>query len=215
MNASDQHRTAIRVRHGFSRRDLIVVVLLLAGGAALGVPVLQRYSREARRTQCLENLQIIGRAMSEYVLHNGGHWPHMAKLPSLEDHQPPWPDMTVVLGPFMSGQMDRFRCPSDVRTLSDDSPLRKQFPARTTYYETEGTSYEWVLQLLSAGQPVGRDLLTRAGGLGIGRVDQPIMWDFEPFHRHGAEPGSYNVLYADFNARPGRGELKVRVGQDD
>jgi len=197
----------------FSRRDLIVVVVLLLAGGALGLPALQRMSREARRTECLENLRTIGAAMSAYVEQNGRRWPHMAKLPSMEDHQPPWPGMAAVLKPFMGGQEGRLRCPSDVRVLGAESPLRKRFPEKTTYFETEGTSYEWVLQLLYAGQPVGRDPLARAEGLGMGPADQPIVWDFEPFHRHGSEPGSFNILYADFVARPERGQLAVPAGR--
>jgi len=201
-------------RRAFSRRDLLVVIVLVGAVAGIGIPVLQRMSWESRRTQCLENLQIVGRAMSEYVLHNGGRWPSMAKLPSMEDHQPPWPGMAEVLKPFMAGQGDRLRCPSDVRVLSEDSPLRKRFPETTTYSDTEGTSYEWVLQLLYAGQPVGRDPLSRADGLGMGPADQPIIWDFGPFHRRGSEPGAFNILYADFKARPERGQLSMPVGNN-
>lgn len=199
-------------RAGFSRRDLVVVVVVLLAAGAYGVPALQRMSRESRRQQCLSNLDLIGRAMSEYTAQSGGKWPWVAKLPSLEDHKPPWHSLPEVLRPFMEGQSERFHCPADSRTLDEGSPLRAKFGEHTTYFETEGTSYEWVLQNLYAGQPVGRDPLTRVDGFGMGAADQPIVWDFGPFHAHGKESGAFNILYADFKARPERGQLRLGVG---
>jgi len=209
---SFQLQRAVRSRAGFSRRELVVVIVVLAAAGAFGLTALQRVSREARRQQCLSNLDVIGRALSEYTAQSGGKWPWVAKLPSLEDHQPPWHSLPEILRPFMEGQADRFHCPSDTRTLGEGSPLRAKFPEHTTYFETEGTSYEWVLQNLYAGQPVGRDPLTRADGFGMGAADQPVVWDFGPFHAHGNESGAFNILYADFKARPERGQLKLRVG---
>ncbi len=184
--------------------------MLLAAGA-FGVQAMQRMSRESRRQQCLSNLEVIGRAMSEYAAQSGGKWPWVAKLPSVEDHQPAWHSLPEVLRPFMEGQAERFRCPADTRTLEEGHPLFGKFGEHTTYFETEGTSYEWVLQNLYAGQPVGRDPLTRADGFGMGAADQPIVWDFGPFHARGDEPGAFNILYADFKARPERGQLKLRI----
>lgn len=197
---------------GFSRRDLIVVVVALLAAGAIGLPVMQRMTRESRRQRCLSNLDVIGRAFSEYAAQSGGKWPWVAKLPSMDDHQPAWHGLPEVLRPFMAGQADRFRCPSDTRTLDEGSPLRSKFGEHTTYFETEGTSYEWVLQGLYGGQPVGRDPLSRSDGLGMGPADQPIVWDFGPFHAHGHETGAFNILYADFKARPERGQLKLGAG---
>jgi len=200
-------------RAAFGRRDAVVLVAVIAAAAALGIPTLQRVNRESRRTRCLANLSTIGTAMGEYIAQSAGHWPAVARLPSAEYHQPAWPSLPKVLSPFLSDVSAAFRCPADRRLLAEDHPLRKQFGARTTYFESEGTSYEWVLQELLAGQAVGRDPLARAEGLGMGPADQPIVWDFEPFHAHGDEKGAFNILYGDLKARPERGQLRLTVGQ--
>lgn len=203
----------VATRAAFGRRDVIVLIVVLAAAAAFGIPTLQRVNREGRRTRCLANLSTIGTAMGEYIAHSGGHWPAVARLPSAEYHQPAWPSLPSVLSPFLGKPSDVFRCPADRRLLAEDHPLRKRFGARTTYFESEGSSYEWVLQELLAGQAVGRDPLARAEGLGMGPADQPIVWDFEPFHAHGDEKGAFNILYGDLKARPERGELRLTVGQ--
>lgn len=194
-------------------RTRIELLVLLAVGlliVVLAVPAVQRMRRASSRAACLKNLEIIGHALSQYTMQSGGRWPFVAKLPSMEYHAPPWPSLPTVLAPFMRGQEQVFRCPVDARELTSDHPLRKKFSASTTYFETEGTSYEWVLQEVYAGQSVGKDPLSRADGLGLGPADQPVIWEFQPFHASKRnEAGSFNILYADFKARAQRSTTQL------
>lgn len=193
-----------RIARAIAKVEIVALIAAIAAIAWLLVPGWMSQRRESRRVECLANLERIGQGLERYIQHSGGRWPHVAKLPSAEYHAPPWPGLPAVLGPYVGGDSSLFRCPADSRLLAEISPLRKKFAARTTYFETEGTSYEWVLQELYAGQPVGKDVLSRAGSLGLGPADQPVIWEFEPFHAAADNRDALNILYADFKARAGR-----------
>jgi len=197
-------RSPVR-RRGLARGEVVLIAAVMAAGAAVVWRGAGRSGGAAARAACRANLEAIGRALSAYVAQNDQRWPAVARLPSMEYHDPRWPGLAEVLAPLIP-ERGVFRCPGDERVLDESSPLRAQFPARTTYYETEGSSYEWVLQELRAGQRVGRDPLARASGAGLGPADQPIVWEYRPFHGSAGEPGAFHVLYADFVVRPSRGE---------
>ncbi len=57
------------------------------------------------------------------------------------------------------------------------------------------------------GMKVGEDFASSAKGLGLGRADQALLADFEPFHS-GDEGGAFNTLYADLKARTARAGRK-------
>jgi hypothetical protein len=196
---------ATRRKKGVTWAEAIILIAALVVVVVIGSLALGRMHQAAQRTTCLRNLEIIGKGLSEYVGQNGGFWPFVAKLPSAEYHTPPWPALPDVLAPFMAGQQSAFHCPSDVRHLEEKSPLLARFPKQTTYFETEGTSYEWVLQEFYGGRAIRADAIRSAGGLGLGPADQPLLWDFRAFHGKEGEPGSINLLTADFKARPVRG----------
>lgn len=175
---------------------LTALAILLMGGFYA-----QRKWRAAERIYCQQNLLRIGRAMEAYWQISDRHWPWMSKLPSSDIHDPAWPGMAAVLGPFAENDLSAFRCPSDRRRLAESDPLRGTYPAATTWFETEGTSYEWLLADVYAGKPVGREAAGGRRAIGGGPADQPIMWDFEPFHGGRGTPGSLNILYADLKVR--------------
>lgn len=180
-----------------------VVVLVLAALVILLMVgfYFQRKRMAAERVYCQQNLLRIGRAMETYWQTSDRHWPWMTKLPSSDIHDPPWPGMAAVLGPFAENDLSVFRCPADRRRLAEGDPLRGTYPAATTWYETEGTSYEWLLADVYAGKPVGRESASGRRAVGGGPADQPIIWDFEPFHGGRGTPGSLNILYADLKVR--------------
>lgn len=103
--------------------------------------------------------------------------------------------------------MSVFHCPADVRRLTADSPLAKKFPGTTTYFATEGTSYEWWFGDIYGGKKVGEETLRKAGGFGMGRADAPLLTDFEPFHK-GDDQGAVNTLNADLKPRTMRARPK-------
>jgi hypothetical protein len=143
--------------------------------------------------------------MRAYMASSNDHWPFVDKLKSVSVHSPAWPTLPEVLGAYMNGGTGAFHCPADVRKLSDDNPLAARFGTRTTWFETEGTSYEWMFSEVYGGKKAGQEMLSRSGGMGVGRADQPLACDFEPFHT-GDEHGTFNTLYADLKARTSRGE---------
>ena len=84
-----------------------------------------------------------------------------------------------------------------------------RFGRQTTYFATEGTSYEWQFGESYAGKRLGEDLMSRPDGFGLGRADQPLLRDFDVFH-DGDGQGAFNALFADLKARAARGETRRR-----
>jgi type II secretory pathway pseudopilin PulG len=188
------------------RVRLIEVVLLLAVLALAGwlvVPAIARSRTAAAREVCLSNLQRLGQAFQNYLDDNDQRWPYVEKLANRAVHQPSWPTLPAVLSPYLGGDRAVFHCPADRRRLPDDSPLRAKFSSRTTWFDTEGLSYEYWLGEAYAGRKVGEQALSKASGFGLGRADQPLLTDFEPFHT-GDEGGPFNTLNADLKARTTR-----------
>ncbi len=190
-------------RLGVKRIEIILVVAVLCMAAWLVVPAIGRSRTAARREACLANLARIGEAFGQYLSDHDQRWPYVAKLASIKTHEPPWPVLPTVLGKYISDDLEAFHCPADRRTLSSDSSLRETFSARTTWYETEGTSYEYWMGNAYGGKRVGEESLSKASGFGLGRADQPLLTDFEAFHE-GDGGGSFNTLNADLKPRTTR-----------
>ena len=194
-------------RHAVTRIELIAALCVVCIAAWFILPRRSRPETEAHRAQCLSNLGKIGKAIDSYLLDHGSTWPHVAKLRTFKLHTPAWQTLPEVLSSYTSGKREIFHCPADRRMLSSDSPLLKDFPAETTWFETEGLSYEWMWGEGYGGKKVGEDFASSAEGLGLGRADQPLLADFEPFHA-GDEGGAFNTLYADLKARTARAGRK-------
>jgi hypothetical protein len=184
---------------------LEIVLLLAVGGSALFfvLSVAGQSKVAVRREACLSNLGRIGQAFAGYLTDNNQRWPYVEKLASTPVHNPRWQTLPTVLSGYLGGDQMAFRCPADRRALSKESPLRAKFPGRTTWYETEGTSYEYWLGEAYAGRKVGEDAFSKAEGYGLGRADQPLLTDFEPFHT-GDDGGTFNTLNADLKPRTTR-----------
>lgn len=197
-------------QYGLTRIELIAIAFIVGLAGVIGVPMISSGAGEgeARRAQCLANLTDIGRAMAAYLETSGDRWPFIAKLPSMEAsrHTPPWPGLANVLSPHLE-RKTAFHCPSDQRVLAAGSALADRFPVNTTYFETEGTSYEWFFAEECGGKKVGEQGLAKTIGVSLGRADQPILRDFELFHE-GDGGGAFNTLYADLKARAARGLKK-------
>ncbi|MCZ6699212.1 MAG: hypothetical protein O7D94_09810 [Planctomycetota bacterium] len=197
-------------RRGLSRVEVVAIVFVVCAIAIFMIP-LASGSRNvaARRTACLSNLSEIGKGLSAYLADSDDRWPYVAKLRSLSRHDPPWPTLPTVLGNYVTDNdvTDRevFRCPADIRTLSDGSRLAGTFPAETTYFATEGLSFEWQFGEIYGGRKLGEEMMSRPEGFGLGPADQPILRDFELFHE-GDDGGSFNTLFADLRARSSRGD---------
>ncbi len=190
-------------RPALTKIEVLVAVCLLCLGAWFLIPAMTRSQVAAKRAQCLVNLQGIGRAIGNYLEDSGNVWPCVAKLRSFDLHDPPWPTWPDVLTGYHAATERLFRCPADERTLDAGSPLAERFGTQTTWFETEGTSYEWTWAEAYGGKTVGEETLGSGSGAGRSRADQPLLTDFEPFHK-GDDQGAFNTLFADLRARTAR-----------
>lgn len=144
--------------------------------------------------------------MTSYFQDNGQRWPFVDKLKTVSVHTPPWPTLPAVLDKYISDR-EAFHCPADERVIDPESPLATKFPKETTWFETEGTSYEWLWGEAYGGKKVGEESLAQAKGFGMGRADQPLLADFSPFHA-GDGGGTFNTLNADLKPRTAGAEKK-------
>jgi type II secretory pathway pseudopilin PulG len=193
---------------GVTRIEVLVGVVVLCLIAYLLIPTSGPSRAEAARAACLNNLMQVGQALGSYLKEHEDTWPYVAKLKTFDVHTPPWPMLPSVLSAYTRSEPDVFRCPADHRVLAADSSLTKQFPTKTTWFETEGISYEWMWGEAYGGKKVGQEERSKAGLLGgLERADQPLLADFEAFHA-GDQGGAFNTLYADLRARPARPRLK-------
>lgn len=193
------------IRKAITRVELLAILVVLALAGMVGyrfLPGMGKDRIEAQRAVCLENLRVIGQGIQSYLDSSENRWPYVAKLTSMEIHQPAWPTLPTVLKPFVTNS-EIFHCPADRRELSADSPLLKNYPRETTWFATEGLSYEWSWSDAYGGKKVGEESLAKAKGFGMGRSDQRLLTDFEPFHK-GDGKGSLNTLNADLRPRTSR-----------
>jgi len=191
-------------RRAVSKIEILIAAAVVAVAAWLLVPRLVERDTAARRERCLANLGQIGRALTAYLDDNDQVWPYVSKLSSVKLHEPPWPTLPELLAAYVA-DLDIFHCPADERALAADDPLAKVFPGTTTWFETEGLSYEWMWGEAYGGQKVGAESLAKARGFGLGRADRPLIGEFEPFH--GGDGGSgFNTLNADLKPRSARTE---------
>lgn len=195
------------VRKGFTRIEVLLALVAMCLGAALFVPWGPPQRVAERRAACLANLGQIGQALQKYLQDSGDVWPSVAKIASAREGAG-WPTLPSVLKPYLETSSPAYRCPADRRHLSKGDALYPKFGGRTTYYETEGLSYEWWFGEAYGGRKVGEESLRKAGGFGMGRADQPLLTDFEPFHV-GDEQGAMNTLNADLKPRTSRAKSKM------
>jgi type II secretory pathway pseudopilin PulG len=201
-------RTHVFYSQPYIRKAITKIEVMLAAGVlgllmVLVVPSLRSNKVARMRQACIANLARIGQGLESYLNNNGNRWPFVSKLDSVKPESSPWPTLPKLLASYMNGGMDAFHCPADQRRLDQDNPLAKKFPRSTSYYDTEGTSYEWWFGEIYGGKKVGEESLARAGGFGMGRADEPLLTDFEPFHK-GDDQGAINTLNADLKPRTTR-----------
>jgi hypothetical protein len=148
--------------------------------------------------------------MQSYLYQSNDTYPWAAEMRSLEPElaaiqgREPWSALSEVLLQHTGNVIEVFRCPSDRRRLDKDDPheagLIGEYPVVTTYFATEGLSYEWRSQY--NGKQPNRDMFTDKEGLKLGAASSPLLYDFEPFHGKRTDPGSVCILFADLHALP-------------
>ena len=167
-------------RRAFTLIELLVVMSTIAILAALLLPLTSRIRGEARKMQCVSNLGQLGKAINLYVDDNENWYPCATIMPSTEA-KGGLPRICDLLACYTDPRV--FECP-------DDRPTDPEY-AFGTYFEGEGSSYEWaeLLNYLKVGQPV------RYAPIKI--EDAAMLRDYEPFHRRGSGKLGVNCLYHD------------------
>ena len=191
-------RRQVRHSRGFTLVELLVVIAIIGVLVALLLPAIQAARETARRTQCISNLRQIGLALDQYVNVQGprGKFPNCANMTKSTPTERP--SLMEVIGRYCEmtdptqEKSELFHCPSD-RDYPNKEDATEFFE---TYFEAEGTSYEYDTRRAA--------LKTRQQILMRGDADEPrsstrvwIVYDFVPFHGPEGEDGSRNFLYLD------------------
>ncbi|OWY71135.1 hypothetical protein B7486_11050 [cyanobacterium TDX16] len=194
------------MRQGITKIEILIGVAVICLAGMFVVPGYRAKGVAEARARCLSNLGAVGDALTAYLRDSGDVWPAVSKLQSVQTHDPAWPTLGTVLKPYLPTDTDVLHCPADRRLLPSDHKLSAKFGSSTTWRETEGASYEWLMGDAYAGKKVGQESLASAKGFGMGRADMPLISEFEPFHK-GDGQGSFNTLNADLKPRTARDEV--------
>lgn len=164
-------RTSHSHARGFTLMELLVVMVIVAGLAAMAFPVSQRVMAGARASTCMTNLKEIGAALQLYLADHNNTMPKLVTARASKDSDEAALD--TALKPYTENEKI-FRCPADDRHL----------------WEKTGTSYLWD-NLLNEQNVGSLDFmgLVRSGN----RI--PVVSDKEDFHKY--RDVKVNILYAD------------------
>lgn len=165
---------------GFTLVELLVVISVIALLSAILLPVTARMRSNARRIRCVNSLDQLGKAINLYVDDHEQWYPCASCMPSTE---PPngLPRICDLLARYAGSEI--FEC-------LDDRPLDPAY-GHGTYFEGEGSSYEWaeLLNHRKAGRGLGHPFL---------KIEMiPILRDYEPFHGRSGTRVGINGLFFD------------------
>lgn len=207
-----------RKRPSFTLIELLVVVAIIALLISILLPSLSKAKEQGRRAVCLSNLHHIALAFEQYFNDFDHVLPEAAQAPSLNPEDPNDDDYHPPIMEFLKHYAKNpglFRCPSDLPNRSKRDPEYRGM----TYFETEGTSYEYIFLPSVAG-----DVL---GGLGL-RVkidvgDAFVKWNLPlpiPSHlRHwfDVKTSDLYVLYgfAPFHGKRGTRPVRPTLYADN
>ena len=187
--------------------ELLVVISITALLVVILVPSLASARRQSKKSVCLSNLKQIGTGMRAYLDENRNFYPYASMLPSVEadvanlEGRSPYVSLPEALEDQLRGGAKVFRCPADRNTLMDQ-------PYTPTYFESEGTSYEWISE--HNGQKEEQDPMN----VSLGRKSSQLVWDYEPFHGGPNKAGSHHVLYVDLSVREDKWDPNRHVSGD-
>lgn len=186
----------MRFRRAFTLIELMVVIAII--GLLIGVlmPALGSARAQARRTACSSNLRQIGTGLQIYMSGNHDRFPYASFMPSvgpfpLETEKP----IRIADVLKFNAGAETFQCPGD--TSGDDRPDPN---IGQTYFQSEGSSYEFRTVRPNIGGRTAREIATML----TDRIDSTvadnafyIMRDYDNFHGPGGKPGARRYLYSD------------------
>ncbi len=183
----------------FTLIELLVVIGIIAILSAILLPVLSNARASSHRTDCKNNLHGIGQGMHMYVNEHGGFLPAASPWPSFDTGG--LPRICDVLAPELDNPKV-FRCPSDSKNFKGDVTGAPEGYSDKSYYESEGTSYEYNPRMYSfdASKPDGEELTHRKLVKMTNRRWVSyiyMMCDYQNFHGRSGTPGSRNFLFID------------------
>lgn len=163
-------------KEAFTLVELLVVLAVIGVLVALLLPALVGAKEGTKSTACLNNLHQMGIGLQLYVQENQNLLPVMQNVGTNGPPPTNGPPLNVVLLPFVGGNSNIFRCPSDNENL----------------FALTGTSYYWNNVL--NGQDADRLTILN---LPYPQNQIPVISDKDKFHIARGSARAINYLYAD------------------
>ena len=174
----EKNRTKIRIYFDWTTGDGGIIAILIG----ILMPVLGKARVAASNIACQATLHGMAVSFRIYLIDYNDYMPPAARYPSLGIT--PKESLAKILKNYIES-------PESLKCVADNGATRKEHT--TTYFESEGSSYEYMEQL--GGKRVDKSFLSTK--LKLSESDVHVIYDYDHFHGDPLRTGSVNYLYAD------------------